>query len=333
MKDIITRIKNVIETMPDIEFGRVGEQRARTFIGVNSPNPLHARNELRKPAFAQAIGAQVVPVTKTKSTGFMVRVDDPAYGKPIYIRIRKGGQFASGFSNEEGLAATLMSAIENGVKSVTFKDPVGGAFTITGMVSARRCGSDAGSRMGNRGDVEIMDSKGKAHRISIKQDNASSAAGLKRFFDTYRLKIQKNLKLFLQSNGLAIPPKGYVALPITNEKLFRFCWFGRDIDAGGGVVIGNFQAESSFTLNRAGTGLVVKCTRAFSPQDNMAELMDDDLIALDLLLYVEKTYHTEILNAKLKRKVARYELEGFDIDDAVQALTSSLEESWLDEYL
>lgn len=317
MENIIDRIKAALTSVPDAEFSKAIDQLKKTLVNVNSSNPYKARTNLSTPEFAKAIQAKVTQLRKTIATGFMVLVEDPAYGKPVYIRIRKGGVLARGIGNETGLVATIESAIQEGVNVVTFKDSSGGSFTIRDIQSVRQVGNEPGSRTGNRGDVEIMDAKGKAHRISVKKENANGVAGLIRFFAKRRPKIQKNLKAFLQANPtIELHPQGYLSVPIMNEGMFKYCWFGNDIDAGGGVVVGNFEGASSFTLNEAGDEMIVKCLRAFSPNDNVKELMQDAMTGIDLLMKVNlRSLHLDIIGARVKRMAGRYELPGFDIEE------------------
>ena len=315
--DTIEKIKQALTNVKDVEFSKTNVFRQRTIINVNSSNPAKAKKALVTTEFATAIGATVVPMRKTKGNGFMVYIQDLSYPKPLYIRIRKGGAFASGIGNEKGLVATIESSLETGVTNVMFKDSVGGSFTVSDVASIRQTGNDAGSRMGNRGDVELVDRKGVKHRISIKKENANGVAGLKRYLDKFRRKIQTNLKQFFAENpDIQIHPQGWISVPVMNPVMFKFCWFGNDIDEGGGVIVGNFEDESSFTLSPDGGTLVVKCLRAFSPNDNLNDLMEGDYTGIYLLMNFNlRKQHLEIVGAKTKRMAGRYELPGFTIDD------------------
>lgn len=314
---VVDRIQAALPNIPGVEFSKVIDRREKTLINVNSANPLKARALLSTVDFAKTIGAKVLAMRKTMANGFMVLVQDPKYGKPVYIRIRRGGIHSKGISNEAGLVATIQGALQEGLKNVLFKDEVGGSISIVDVATVRQVGNEAGSRMGNRGDIELTDSSGKAHRISIKKENASGVAGLIKFLKTRRLKIQKALKPLIQSGAITLPATGLVSVPVKNPNLFKYCWFGNDIDAGGGVVIGNFEGNDHFTLDETGNTVVVNCLRVFSPKDNIDDLIEGDLTGVYLLMRVSTRppHHMEIIGARNRRMAARYEIPNFEIDD------------------
>ena len=314
-KTVIDRIQAALANVQDVEFSKVIDRRERTIVNVNAPSPLRARALLAAPAFATAIGAKVVPLRKTHANGFSLQVTDLKYGKPVLIRIRKGGIHARGISNEAGLVATIQGALQEGIKHVLLKDETGGSISILNVTAVRQVGNEAGSRMGNRGDIELTDGDGKAHRISIKKENASGVAGLIRFLKARRLKIQKALAPLIVSGEIKLPANGLVSVPVKNPNLFKFCWFGNDIDKGGGVVIGNFEGNDHFTLDETGNTVVVNCLKVFSPNDNLNKLIEGDLTGICLLMRVNpRTHHMDVIGAKNKRMAGRYEIP-FEIDD------------------
>ena len=328
--NVVERIKKALESVNDASFSKVIEQRAKTIINVNSSDPSKARKILASPEFARAIRAEVSAMRKTAATGFSVFVNDPRYGKPVFMRIRKGGLLAPGIKNEHGLLGNIESAIQGGVQSIVFMDSVKGSITIQNPVSVRSTGNDAGSRMGNRADIEIMDGNGIAHRISVKKDNATKVAGLTRFLAKRRLKIQKALRDFIQTNQIQLIKSGLVSVQILNSKLFNFCWFGNDIDKNGGVVIGNFDGTDCFVND--GVTLKIKCLRAFSLNDNFNKLVDGDLTSIYLIMHVNaRTFHMDFYGAYNRKMGGRYELEGFEIDDITnESSITVVDEDWED---
>lgn len=312
--NIIERIKSAIDGLKDIDFSRVAEQRLKTLIGVNSPSPYMARKTLSSPEFASAIGAKVTPMRKTLATGYSVLVEDPEYGKPIYIRIRKGGSLASaGIKSEVDLVSKMSTAIQAGYRNFTFKDSTGESISIVNAKSVRQTGSDPGSRTGNRADLEIVDDEGIAHRISLKKTNATRIAGIIKFLKKRRFHIQQDLKHFIQTNNPKISSKGYVSVRITNPEMFGYCWFGNDIDKNGGVVIGDFDGTEDFKPNESGS-VEIECARVFSPNDDVNDLMDGNLTAIYLLMKVNRYLHMDFVGTFNARMAKIYELPEFSIE-------------------
>ncbi len=322
---IIDRIKTALESIPGAEFSKIIEQRAKTIVNVNSANPLKARALMSRPEFANACQAQVTPLRKTISNGISLYVEDPAYGKPIIIRIRKGGNLARGIGNEATLVSIIDNAIQSGASSIIFKDDKNGSIIVKNPTAVRGVGNEAGSRMGNRADIEITDENGTAHRISVKKDNFSAIAKLKRFFASRRLKIQRSLRDFAAATNMEFPRKGLIAVPVKNASLFKFCWFGNDIDENGGVVEGNFEKDGLVTADEAKNAVIIKCTRAFSSKDNINKLMTDASTSAWLIGRVNKYWHLEIIGVFNSGMSKNYILPNFEIDGVTN---NQLTEDW-----
>ena len=323
--DVLERIKQEIAKLQGMELGAISIQRAKVLVGVNAPDKKKARRILSSPEFANAIQATVTQLRKTQATGFSVQVDDPAYGKPIIIRIRSGGTMAGGVKNEHDLVSTLDSAIQNGYTNILFKDTFGGRILVKAATSIRNTGSDPGSRMGNRGDIEIADAKGGLHRFSLKKENASGVAGLTRFLAKSRLKTQRSLRDFILNNNSAIHPKGYVSVRITQPDFYRFCWFGKDIHENGGVLVGNFTDTGRFSYDDTKAMVTILCRKVFSPKDDFKELMTGDMTSAYLMMKVnQRTYHMDFLGAYNKRMAGIYELPGFEIPGVNAPATAPL---------
>ena len=313
--NVVERIKIALQTIPDVAFSKVIEQRAKTIINVNSKNPLKARALMSRPQFAQACKAQVIPLRKTIRTRFSLCVQDQRYGKPVIIFIRTGGDLGRGMKNEVGIASIIENKIQSGISSIIFKDDKGGKIVINNPVSIRRVGSDPGSRMGNRADIEIMDEAGIAHRISVKKGNFNAIAKTKRFFATRQFRIQKSLRAFVAANNIEIPPKGYISVPVRNPSLFKFCWFGKDIDQNGGVIEGDFENNSFMTVDEASNSAVIKCIRVFSPNDNINKLMTDESTCAWLIMkIVNNQWRMEIIGVYNNSMAKKHFLPGFEID-------------------
>ena len=316
--DLIERIKKALSAIPEATFSKLIEQRAKAIVNVNSANPIKARALMSRPQFAEACQAQVTPLRKTIANGISLLVEDPEYGKPVVIRIRKGGLLARGVGNEAALVSIIDNAIQNGATSVVFKDSFGGSVTVSNMVSVRHVGNEAGSRMGNRADIEILDEAGVAHRISVKKDNFGAIAKVRRLLASRRLKIQKSLRDHILANGLEFPHRGLVAVPVKNTALFNFRWFGNDIDVHGGVVEGSFDANNAaanVSIDESKNAIVVKCTRTFSPNDDVRKLMSDKTTSAWLIMKItNKFWHTEIIGVYNNSMAKNYKLPGFTID-------------------
>ena len=315
--DIIKRIQTAVEKISGIQFAKVSEQRLKTIVQVNSADPAKTRKLLSMDEFAGAISATVVPMRKTKANGFSIHVEDARYGKPVFIRIRKGGVHASGIKNEHSLLETLQDAVSKGVRNIVFRDKVGGSIAVKNAVSVRSTGNDPGSRTGNRADIEITDAKGVEHRFSLKMDNASKIAGLKKFLARKRLAVQRNLRTFLNGNIPRAARSGrvYVSVQIRNPRIYNFCWFGNDIDKNGGVVVGTFKNGGSELYSLKGNTLQINCTRAFSPNDDQNMLMSGEKTSAYILMELNpRTMHMEFSGAFGRGMAGGYELKGFEIE-------------------
>ena len=314
-ENAVERVKRALNSIPEADFSRIIEQRAKTIINVNSLNPLKARAAMARPEFAQACAAKVVPLRKTIANGISLYIEDPDYGKPVIVRIRRGGMLMRGMGNEAALVSIVENAIQSGATTIVFKDDAHGSIAVKNVVAVRRVGNDAGSRMGNRADIEITDEAGTAHRFSIKNTNFSAIAKVRRFFANQRLKIQRSLRAFAMENGMEIPHRGLLSVPVKNAQLFKFCWFGNDIDANGGVVEGDFEKNPSTSVDEASNAVAIKCKRVFSPNDDVKKLMSDESTCGWLIAKVtNKAWHLEIIGVYNDDMGKRYALPGFEID-------------------
>lgn len=266
--------------------------RAYTEILVHAQNPLYARRMIASQAFQDIYGHDIVPLRKTKENGFRLQIQDEE--KPTFIRIRKGGIWNAGVSNEVSFIDKIREKIKSGKTNFVFYDSTGYKIYVRNVKSIRDCSKDPGSRMGNRADVEFTTQSG-TYRVSLKKDNGQKIAGLVRRLAPMAFKYGKIVR-----STLGQLENRYISIRITNEELYKFCWFGNDIKPGHGVVI----------RATVGNGSDSAVTQIIDPKNfNRSMMMKDDTAAW-LLIRTHKSGKCEFLSAYTSSMAKRYEIKG-----------------------
>lgn len=243
--DAVDVIINKLSMFQDISFSKKIETEDYIIITVNSNTPDKARNELSSYKFSSATNLIIEPIRKTKIGGYRLAVydaDGDPFDKDIYIQIRRGGEFNAGVKNEMTVFKVIQDGLDDGIDGFFFECG-GEGVVVENVVSVRQCGSDAGSRMGNRADIELKTKNGTLHKFSLKKDSAYKVAGLVRKFADKKYKIGKVVRDWFRKKKLPFKDC-YITVKITNEELYKWCWFGNDIDENGAVLVGDVDENN-----------------------------------------------------------------------------------------
>lgn len=277
---------------PDFKVAKVKNVRNYVEILVHAENPEYAKKMLATQQFQDIYGHEIVPLRKTKENGYRLQIQDEE--KPTFIRIRKGGAWNAGVSNEISFIDIIKNKIKAGKKNFVFYDSTGYKIIIKNVTGVRDCSKDPGSRMGNRADIEFATSNGP-YRVSLKKDNGQKIAGLVRKLAPMAFKYGKIVRATFGHLDNA-----WLSIRITNEELYKFCWFGNDIIPGRGVVIrATIEGNSSSST----------VTQIIDPKKFNRSMMMKDETAAWLLIRTHKSGQCEFLSAITTSMAKRYEAE------------------------
>ena len=277
---------------PEFKVAKVKNVRDYIEILVHAQNPLYARRMIASQDFQDIYGHDIIPLRKTKENGFRLQIQDEE--KPTFIRIRKGGIWNAGVANEVSFLDKIKGMIESGKKNFAFFDSTGYKIHIRNVTGVRDCSKDYGSRMGNRADIEF-ETSGGPYRISLKKDNGQKIAGLVRRLAPMAFKYGKIVR-----STLGQLDNGYISVRITNEELYKFCWFGNDIKPGHGAVI---RATANVDSSQAVTQII-------DPKNFSRSMMMKDATSAWLLIRTHKSGKCEFLSAYTSSMAKRYEIKG-----------------------
>lgn len=302
--EVVDILLSNIKQLSDLTYVNMEETDDYVTINLNSSNPETARKELASYKFSHATNLILDVIKRSRGNGYRLAVydnDGNPFDKDIVICIRKGGQYNAGVSNEMDFQDIVQNAIDDS-GNIIFIDSDGTQYKITDMESVRDCGKDPGSRMGNRGDVEITTADGN-RRISLKKNTAYKAAGLVRRFAKESYSIGKSIRKQFIKNGIPFTNR-YITVEITNPELYRWCLFGNDIGKKDAVIKSAFSSA-----NIKSTSSVVKV----SVDEIMLPTMNDETLMEKFPLYMfmqmNKQGTVNILAAVFGSFGKRYEME------------------------
>ncbi len=267
--EIIDSIVMNLKMFKDITFSKIDETEDYVIVTVNANNPLKARSDLASWKFSHATNFIVEPMRKTSRDGFQLEVYDEngmPFEKAIYIRIRRGGQFNAGVQHEMDFISLLKNL---NADSICFKDNDGNKLVLNDVENIRDCSKDAGSRTGNRADIEITYGGGKVSRISLKKDSAHKVAGLIRKFASESFKIGRAVRQQFIKKKIPFSDR-LITVPITNPDLYLWCMFGNDIKSNGAIIKTTIKPEDAKVV---GNKAIISVNQLVSPKLDVKTLM------------------------------------------------------------
>lgn len=292
-EEAIENIVNVIDKQklfPDIFFGGVKQTEDYVQILLNADNPEKAKEELFSYRFAKAANVTLAQERKTRKGGYFLEVldeDGDPFDKDIFIILQRGGQFRAGRANELGFMGILENCIS---KTIEFIDATGKRLVLKNIESVRDCGSDPGSRTGNRADFEIKYDGGKIFKISLKMNTASKAAGVKNHFKPQAFRIGKIVRKYFQDNNL--PYQKHISVQITNPELYKWCIFGNDMQKNGALIKTTVEDAD---IQKTNDKVIFHVNEIATPQDDINELIEK--LPFYLRMDIDRRGAVEIMSA------------------------------------
>ena len=322
-EEVIENIVNVIDKQklfPDIFFGGTKQTEDYVQILPNVENPEKAKEELFSYKFAKAANVTLAQERKTRKGGYFLEVldeDGDPFDKDIFIILQRGGQFRAGRANELGFMGILENCIS---KTIEFIDATGKRLVLKNIESVRDCGSDPGSRTGNRADFEIKYDGGKIFKISLKMNTASKAAGVKNHFKPQAFRIGKIVRKYFQDNNL--PYQKHISVQITNPELYKWCIFGNDMQKNGALIKTTVEDADIQDTNDK---VIFHVNEIATPQDDINELIEK--LPFYLRMDIDRRGAVEIMSATFDTFGRKYLIDDLVIHgiNDVGSVTESIE--------
>jgi hypothetical protein len=203
---------------------------------------------------------------------------------------RKQGGGSAGLSNEQMLVDTINNLCKKGPINVVFRESPTKKYIVRGCILAKAVGRKVSNR--RKADVYVIDIKGNAFPLSIKQDDAEIWESADTYYAASAMKAinealkQQKVSMVPQSNYFTIEPN--IAVKATTAET-RDVVFGSDIAQQKGAIITKTFSKGSFT--QSGDTVTIQVT------DIITKMSDVDS---------DKQVYFLIRNDKTRRTIDRY---------------------------